>query len=326
MTIDKSQVKRILVITLSNVGDIILTTPVIGALSKEFKGARIDAMVGPAGKELFEKDPKIFKLIIYDKHLPVSEKRRLQIKLSKLNYDLIVDLRNTIFPLLLGPKFRTGTIQRFPKDLAHAMKRHLYRLASLGIDRLSEVSYIHIPEEDEKYVAGLIKENDIREPIVVINPGAKSHLKRWTPEGYSELADRLIRDRETSVVFVGAAEDKEVVDKIIGAMKEAPYNFVKKTNIRQLASLLKRAKLLITNDSAPLHLGCAVGTKVLAIFGPTNPDKYGPTGELDIAMAVKLSCSPCESAACSHNYECMKLIRPDDVFETARLMIEGYDG
>src|SRR3989338_6032717 len=109
MIIDKSQVKRILVISLSNVGDIILTTPVIRVLSKEFSTARIDVMVGPNGKEIFEKDPKVFKLIIYDKHMPIIQKRRLQLKLKKMKYDLVVDLRNTIFPLLLGPKYRTGT-------------------------------------------------------------------------------------------------------------------------------------------------------------------------------------------------------------------------
>lgn len=325
MQIDKSLVKRVLVITLSNVGDIILTTPVVRALAKEFPDARIDVMTGPSGKAVFEKDPRIFKTIVYDKHLPMVQKRRLQLKLSKLGYDLVVDLKNTIFPLLLGPKFRTATIQRFPKSAKHSRQKHLYRLASLGIDDLAEESYIYIPPEDEGYIAGLLKENGAREPIVVINAGAKSHLKRWTPEGFAEVADRLIAECNASVVFVGMDEDKEVMAKILFKMKKKPYNFVGKTNIRQLAALLKKAKLIITNDSAPLHLACAVKTKVLAIFGPTDPEKYGPTGDLDIVMSTKLSCSPCESAACKQNYECMKLIPASEVFETAKLMLEGYE-
>ena len=325
MVIDKSQVKRILVITLSNVGDVILTTPVIATLSKEFPGSRIDVMTGPVGKEVFEKDPAVFKLIIYDKHMPISEKRRLQLKLKKLKYDLVVDLRNTIFPLLIGPKFRTATIQKFPRSLAHRRKRHLYRLKSLGIDNLEERSYIYIPKEDEEYVAELLKEAGIREPIVVINSGAKSHLKRWTLEGFAEVADRLISECKASVVFIGAEEDKDVVDKILKKMKNKPHNLVKKTNIRQLASLLKRSKLLITNDSAPLHLGCAVAAKVLAVFGPTDPKKYGPTGEFDCVVNQKLFCAPCESATCKYDYECMKLILPDTVFDTAKIMVEGYE-
>ena len=122
MNIDKSQVKRILVITLSNVGDIILTTPVMATLAIEFPAARIDVMVGPRGKEIFDHDRRVFKLIIYDKHTSLAQKRRLQLKLKSLNYDLAVDLRNTIFPLLINPKYRTSTMQRFPAGVMHSKK------------------------------------------------------------------------------------------------------------------------------------------------------------------------------------------------------------
>lgn len=325
MIIDKSQVNRILIITLSNVGDIILTTPVIAALSSEFPRSRIDIMVGPNGKEIFEHDKRIFKLIIYDKHMPIGEKRRLQLKLKKLKYDLVVDLRNTVFPLLIGPKFRTATIQRFPRTVTHSIWQHLHRLKSLGMENFDGRSYIYIPGEDEEYVSRLLKEGGAAEPIVVVNPGAKSHLKRWTAEGFAEVSDRLIEECGASIVFVGLKEDEEVVKNIISKMKNNHCNLVNRTNIRQLASLLKRSKLLITNDSAPLHLGCAVGVKVLALFGPTDPKRYGPTGEFDIFINKELSCTPCESASCKYNYECMKLILPDAVFNTAKMMLEGYE-
>jgi len=323
MQIDKSQVKRILVITLSNVGDIIMTTPVIRVLASEFPGSRIDVMVGPKGKELFEKDPRIFKVIIYDKHLPITEKRRLQLKLKKLKYDVVVDMRNTIFPLLIGPRYRTATIQHFPANLVHRRERHLYRLTSLGIRNSAEPYYMHIPAEDEEYISRILSSSG-GGPIVLVSPGAKSHLKRWTQEGFAEVAERLAKECGASIIFIGMGEDKEIVDKIRARMKAASLDLVDKTNIRQLAALAKRATLIITNDSAPLHLGCAAGAKVLAIFGPTDPKKYGPTGEFDAVINKQLSCSPCEVATCKHNYECMKLILPDEVFDTARMMVEGY--
>jgi len=325
MQIDKSQVSRILVITLSNVGDIILTTPVISALSREFPEARIDVMVGPRGKDIFDKDPRIFKVIIYDKHMPITAKRRLQLKLKKLKYDLVVDIRNTVFPLLIGPRYRTATIQKFPRSVLHSRTRHLYRLKSVGIDKLKEPSYIHIPKEDDEHAGRLLKDNGISDPIVIINPGARSHLKRWTVEGFAEVADRLIGTCKANVVFVGLSEDEDMVKEVIAKMKHKPHNLVNKTNIRQLAGLMKRAKILITNDSAPLHLGCAVGVKVIALFGPTDPRKYGPTGEYDIVIREKLSCSPCERAECIRNYECMRLIAPDSVFDAAKMVIEGYE-
>ena len=323
--IDKAQIKRILVITLSNIGDIILTTPVIRALSKEFPGSRIDVMVGPNGKDIFDKDPRVFKLVVYDKHISIAEKRRLQLKLRKLKYDLVVDLRNTVFQILLGPKYRTSPIQSFPKDIVHKKERHLYRLFSFGIENLSERSYIYITKEDEDYADDLIKTNAVTDPIVIVNPGAKSHLKRWTVEGFAEVCDGLIGECAASIVFVGTGPDEEIVLSVAGKMKNKHHNFVGKTNIRQLASLLKRSSLLITNDSAPMHLGCAVGTKVLAVFGPTDPKKYGPTGEFDAVINKKLFCSPCEVAACEYGHECMKLVSADEVLDRAKMMIEGYE-
>lgn len=325
MTIDKSKVKRILVITLSNVGDIILTTPVIRVLSKEFPGSRIDVMVGPSGRDIFNKDPRIFKLIIYDKHLPIIEKRRLQLKLKKLKYDVVVDLRNTVLPLLIGPKYRTNPMHSFPKNIIHKKERHLHRLNALGISNMNESSYIYIPKEDEEYVDSILKESSIAEPIVVINAGAKGHLKRWTDDGFAELAGKIMDECKASVVFIGSNEDKDVVSSITKKIKGKAHNLAGRTNIRQLASLLKRAKLIITNDSAPLHLGCAMGTRVLAIFGPTDPKKYGPTGEFDVVINKKLFCSPCESAACKNNHECMKLISADEICEAAKIMVEGYE-
>ncbi len=325
MVIDKNKIKRILVITLSNIGDVILTTPVINALLKEFPRSRLDVMVGPQGREIFDRDPRIFKVIVYDKHMPIGEKRRLQLKLKKLRYDLVVDIRNTVFPLLIGPKYRTATIQRFPRSVMHAKSRHLYRLKSLGIGSLEEPSYIHILKDDVDRIDSLLKKRGITGPIVVINPGAKSHLKRWTIDGFARVADRLQGECGANVVFVGLKEDAPIVKEIMSKMNSKPHILVGETNIRQLAALLKRARLLVTNDSAPLHLGCAVGIKVVALFGPTDPRKYGPTGEFDVVIKESLSCAPCEKAECERNYECMKAISADTVFDAAKMGLEGYE-
>lgn len=325
MIIDKTEVKRILVITLSNLGDIILTTPVVASLRREFPDSRIDVLVGPSGREVFEKDRNIFKVIIYDKHMPIMGKRRLQLKLKKLNYDLVVDLRNTILGLLIGPKYRTATIQHFPSNIVHSIDKHLHRLKSLGIEACERRPYIHIAQEDEAYVSGLLKASGVREDFVVISPGAKSHLKRWTQEGFAAVADRLAGECKADIVFIGSGEDEAIVAGVIKKMRHKPHNFTNKTSVRQLGDLLKRSRLLITNDSAPLHLGCALGARVLAIFGPTDPRKYGPIGEFDVVINKKLFCSPCEDAVCKSNYECMSLISPGDVFDSAKMMVEGYE-
>ena len=325
MIIDKSQINRILVITLSNIGDIVLTTPVLKALKEEFPGARMDVMVGPAGREIFERDPAVFKLVIYDRHLSIAEKRRLQLKLKKLKYDLVVDLRNTVFPLLIGPKFRTSTIQRFPKGPLHSRDKHLYRLKSFGMNINNPASYVHIPKENDDYISGLIASKNISDKFVVINPGSKSHIKKWLSGGFAAVADRIVSECGMEVIFIGTSNDEESVAGTILKMKSVCHNFVNKTSIIQLAALIKRSRLLITNDSAPLHIACAVGSKVLAIFGPTDPRRYGPTGEFDFVINKKLHCSPCENAQCDYDHECMKLISAEEVFDSAKIMLEGYE-
>ena len=325
MRIDKSQIGRMLLITLSNIGDIILTTPVIKALKRAFPEARLDVMVGPAGRQIFEHDPEVFKLIIYDKHLPISEKRRLQIKLRKLKYDLVVDLRNTVFPILIAPKFRTSAIQRFPKNIMHAREKHLYRLTSFGIRPADKDPYIHIPREDEDKVSDMLAGEGVSGPFVVMSPGAKSPIKKWGQAAFALVADRLKTECGTDIVFIGADNDKDAVAGVMAKTKRNHHSFAGKTNIRQLASLIKRSRLIITNDSAPLHIGCAVGAKVLAIFGPTNPKRYGPTGEFDLVVSGKLHCSPCEKAQCEYAHECMKQISAEEVFDNAKIMVEGYE-
>jgi len=145
-------------------------------------------------------------------------------------------------------------MQSFPKEIIHKKQKHLYRLNSLGIRNLDEKSYIHVPAEDEEFVDNLLKNNHIPDPIVVINAGSKSHLKRWTADSFAELADRLIKECGVSIIFIGLDADKDIVASVMKKMTHPAHNFVNKTNIRQLAGLLKKVKLLITNDSAPLHL------------------------------------------------------------------------
>ena len=324
MKMNKNEIKRILIITLSNIGDIILTTPVLDVLEKEFPGTRVDVMVGPLGKDIFKHHPRIFKVIVYDKHTPVMEKRRLIRKLRRINYDLIVDLRNTLFPYLIGSKYRTTPLYKIPSTfLMHKKDSHLWKLKGLGIDTSRAQFSVFVPKTDEFYVEGLLDKIPGKENIVVMSPGAKSLIKKWKKECFSELADRLIEELKVPLVMVGDQNDLDLVNEIESRMKNKAYNLAGRTSITQLAHILRRSKLLITNDSAPMHLGTAMGTKVLAIFGPTDPRKYGPRGEHDRVIRKELDCSPCEVAQCKFNHECMKSISTEKVFTAASQMLRN---
>jgi len=321
MIIDRSKVRRILVISLSNVGDVILTTPVVRTLEAYLPDARIDVLVGPNGEEVFAKDPAVSKVIVFDKHAVLIEKRRLVAKLRSLKYDLVVDLRNTIFGLLIGPRYRTSTIQVPPAAALHKKEEHLCKLKGLGIEPLFHDLSVHLTRDDERLAANLLAAEGVHGDFVAVAPGAKGVLKRWPEDAYAMLCDRIAAEMKNAVVFVGSGEDAEIIQRIRVKMRTKPVSLVDRTALRELGSVLKRSRLVITNDSAPLHLGCAVRAKVLAIFGPTDSAKYGPAGPSDVVMRKELACAPCESAQCLRQHECMRSITVDEVYDAAARML-----
>ncbi len=137
------------------------------------------------------------------------------------------------------------------------------------------------------------------------------------------MADRLIDALGVEVVLTGEPDEASIIQEITTAMRHRAHSAIGCTTIRQLAALMQRASLVLTNDSASLHLAGAVGVPVLALFGPTDPRKYGPTGARDRVIQRRLFCVPCEQAQCRFNHECMRFIPADEVFEAARAMLEN---
>ncbi|MBL7071165.1 MAG: glycosyltransferase family 9 protein [Candidatus Omnitrophica bacterium] len=321
MKVDKDKIKKILFITLSNIGDIILTTPAVRVLRESFPGARLDVMVGPNGAELFDGHPAVSGVIIYDKHAVINDKRNLLRKLRKNKYDLVVDMKNTLFPFLVGAKYRTSLVHTPPMDLKHKKRQHLWKLSTIGLGVEDADFYVYLTREDEEYIGNIISKMDRARPIIALSPGAKSDIKKWPKEKFSLLADKLIKELGAQVIMVGDNSDKDLIGEIASKNTEV-VDLSGKTTLRQLASALKHSDLLVTNDSAPLHLAGAVNTDVLAIFGPTDPASYGPTGKEDRVLRKELHCSPCEKAQCDFEHECMRSIEVDEAFRLVKEMLK----
>jgi len=324
MKLDKTKVKRILVITLSNIGDIILTTPVIEVLKKEFPESRLDVMVGPNGRDIFSCDKAIEKLIIFDKRVSLFEKAKLALKLRKNKYDLVVDLRNTILPFILGARYRTNSFVKIPDVKMHKKDAHLTKLEALGIDRSNARFYIALKESDKKYVENLLAPLSGK-AFVAVSPGAKSHIKRWPIGNYARLCNLIKEKLHYEIVLVGDENDMPLIKKMLKDVDVKTLDLSGKTNIRHLASIIEKSKLLITNDSAPLHLASVVGGPVLVFFGPTDERKYGPSKNTESKVLRKsLDCTPCEVAECSredYEYDCLGSITVDEAFNAVKELI-----
>lgn len=314
---EKSKVKKILVVSLSNLGDVILTFPVIDILLQDFPGVPLSVVVGPKAKELFQNNPLIERVYIFEKKSSPLEKMRWVDALRREQFDLVVDLRNTAIPLLVNAKYRTAYRDLADKGV-HKRQKHLERLRGVW-DFLGEKRNrraIYITGRDKACVDALLKEAKLLERrFVVVAPGAANHIKRWQEAGFAKIADELERKYRLPVVFVGDRADQSVALSIINQMRHRAFDATGKTTMLQLAELIHRSQLVIANDSSVMHLSSYLDKPTLAIFGPTDERKYGPWSMRSRVARKKLFCTPCEKSGCAYQHECMKELDPDEVWE-----------
>jgi len=323
-------IKKIAVVTLSNIGDVILTLPVIGALRENFKDAKVDVITGPRATEVFKYDPRIGSVYIYDRSAPLASKIRLFASLRRNRYDLLVDLRNSLFGFFVKARFCNNPASPPADKICHKIDEHLARVKELvprvEIGPAADRSYpIWITKDDEEKAARLLEAKGISgaDRFITVSPGAKSHIKRWGEGGFAKVCDALIDAYKVKIALVGDASDKEICGRITDRMRNYAVSLAGMTNLRELACIIKRSLLIVTNDSAPLHIAGSAGTPAVAIFGPTDYRKYGPRPGLGEAVHKKLHCSPCEKALCRFNLECMKAISADEVLDAAKAILDG---
>jgi heptosyltransferase-2 len=318
--------KKILFLTLSNIGDVILTLPILDFLRAEYADAKITVMVGPRPRQIFEGNPYIDKVIVYDKHARFKDQIRLFRQLKKEKFDIVLDLRNSLFGALLPAREKGMAAAFIPRRLKHMKDRHMFRnRALLKKEPLGrQETTLFINPKDRARLKELLIQRGIAgdDTVVVISAGARSHIKRWPKEKFLELISRLIEETRCKVILVGDKDDINTAKYIVENCRHPIVDFTGKTTIPELAYLLERANLVITNDSAVLHLASYLNSNIVAIFGPTNEAKYGPWSDNWAVVRKEIFCRPCQKAQCRFGtLECMSLIKVEDVLRAARNLL-----
>jgi heptosyltransferase I len=152
-------------------------------------------------------------------------------------------------------------------------------------------------------------------PFIAVSPVAFWPTKLWEDEKFARLCDRIRGELQTGVVLTG--DNAERLGKIEKRMKTKALNLGGKTSLRELGALYRRAALLVTTDSGPMHLAAAVGTPVVALFGPTDPSRTGPYGPNHRVIRKELPCSPCFRKQCA-DPRCMTEISVEEVFSAVQ--------
>ncbi len=333
MRINRKKVKRVLFVTLSNLGDIILTTPVLEKICDEYPDARIDIVTGAPGKEIFDRHAAADKVIVAGRPKSLYKRIKRIISLRRERYDIVIDLKNPLSPYLLGARYKPGIIgqiktsariffgKKSPGSL-HKKDEHLARLGAYGMTFLDGAGFfLPVTLEDKLSVDKMIGCAGKR--IVVLSPGAKSHLKRWPAYKYAELAVKLKDEIDCDIFIVGNSDDNEVVGECVRRAFGKVTDLCSKTSIGELASLMERAALVVTNDSAPMHIASAVGAPTIAIFGPSDERRYGPVAPKNKVIKPDKACRPCGRALCFKGPDegCLPTIEVDEVFQAAEEML-----
>ncbi|CUS98912.1 glycosyltransferase family 9 protein, partial [Candidatus Kryptobacter tengchongensis] len=282
--ISKEKINKILVVKLRAIGDVLLSTAVLKNLRYNFPNAKIDFLTEPPAKEIVDGNPFIDELIIFER-----EKNNL-IKfweLRKRKYDLVIDLfcnpRSALLTFITGAKYRVGyafrgrsyayNVKLKPrKEVHHNVEFNLDALRAIGLEIIDKEIYIQLNEEAEKFAEKFWKENNLNGKMVIaLNPSGTWETKRWGIEKFAKLGDIIAKNFNAKILILwGNQKELEDAQKIFSIMEEKPL-IPPKTNLKQLASILKRCSFTISNDSGPMHISTAVGTPTLGIYGPTNP-------------------------------------------------------
>ena len=328
MVIDFSKLKKILIIRLSSIGDILLTTPLIRSLKKQNPAIQIDFLLKEEFYELVQNNPHITNIHKYTKHS--FEKQILINALIANTYELVIDLQNNLRSReITRPlhcrilRFKKNSINKFL--LVHFKINKLKEAPQIPV-RYAEAAGVELDIEGLDFFTDNEPDPKLKtdEKYIGLCPGAKHFTKRWPKEYFIELGNRL-ESTGYKVVFFGGLEEVELCSEMENQIKNA-LNLCN-TNILQVGSDMKMCRAIYTNDSGLMHLASAVKVPVIAFFGSTVKEfGFYPYKAKSIELENRnLSCRPCthigRKSCPKIHFKCMKEIKPELAFNNLQNLL-----
>jgi heptosyltransferase III len=285
---------NLLLIQLKRIGDLVLTVPAVAALRKKFPGARISLVAAHGSRELLPAIPGLDQIFVARGR--ISDAAEF-FAITKARFDYCLDFsrtdRSALLTILSGAQRRItyDTVRREPiRQLSynefvpsqvrsvHTIDHHLALLAPLGVRDVSREIHLELPAAAKTRAGSLIAERKLGDEFVILHPGSARAEKFWIARRWAELADHIADTRGLPCVLTGgnSRTEQEHIARIKMEVQRPIVDLSGELDLLSLAALLQRARLLITIDSAPMHLAAALGTPQVALFGPTNPFHWRP--------------------------------------------------
>ncbi len=338
-------VRRILLIKPSSLGDIVHAMPTLAALRERFPRAEVTWLVKQQWASLVAVIGGVDHVCEVEPGLKGWLGRVPDLRAA--GFDLVVDLqglfRSGAMARLTGcgrrvgfanaregsPYFYTQRVA-VPAGPMHAVDRYLVVAEALGAARPAEPRFDFIDRpEDRQAAEGLLTAANVTasSPWIAMNVSARWETKRWPPQQFAEASDRLTEAQGIPIVFMGGPAERPETRAVIALMRTKAVDLTGQTPVGLLPSLLRRAAVLVTNDSGPMHIAAAVGTPVVALFGPTDPAKTGPYGRGHVVLSHAVECRPCFRRECSRavTLECLTGVRPEQVVRAVQQQLGRSD-
>ncbi len=330
--------KNILLIKLRYIGDVVLSTPILPLLHKQFPDVKITFLVNPGTAGVLQGNPYLDEIWVLPRQSWWEQLRFIQ-RVRKAKFDTVIDLtdsdRSAFLSWVTGAPVRLGYnrerrwrgkfySQVLPSAYGsmHMVEYHQQALAGLGIyesvGKPEVYSHSEVwPHDDE--VLRPFSANG--EPLVLLHPTARYDFKAWPLERFAAVADWL-SEQGIRVALIGCQKEILIGQQILNLAKHKPVNLMGSTSLSQLATLMKRSHLLIGNDGGPMHMAAAVGCPVLGLFGPTEPAVWGPRGSKVQVIYKGVNCEACFYPGCSRGEEsCMRQISVEEVCQAAQSLL-----
>ncbi|MCK4224037.1 MAG: glycosyltransferase family 9 protein [candidate division Zixibacteria bacterium] len=344
----QKNIEKILVLRFSSLGDIVLTTPVIGALRTKFPQSRIFFLTKAQYGDLLRADPRIFSLIEFDpagKHKRVSGFLRLIEELRTYDFDLLIDLHANLRSFFIRHlvkskiklKYNKRWLSRFltvhckflKTKPIHTVDSYLKVLKKMQINISEKSPLIFLNQEDVESSGHFLLEQRVKKDDIVVgvHPGARWETKRWDEKKFKQVCQALIDRFACKIMLLGGAGDEELIENMSKDVPNAKLIKAVGLPTGKFMSLIKQCDCLITNDSGPMHIAQALKVPVVVIFGPTHPRLgFAPVGSKNVVLCANVKCSPCslhgEEKCRMKSRFCMDLIEPEMVVEAVEKLLE----
>jgi len=340
--IDLNKIERILITRTDRIGDVVLSTPVIEALRKRFPKAILSMMVTPQTAPLVSGNPYLDEVIIYDKK---GSERSWQgtwafaKQLKRKDFSLAIHLHPTNrshwvsylagIPVRIGYRYKNYRLLTHAID--HAKQEGIRHEAEYNFDLLKLVdvpvpqiikSFVPVQDQAQLEWEKIKLEHSLSaKEFFVMNPGASCPSKVWPPSRFAELANDLTQKYQMPVVLVGSKDEEALSNQIKEWVNSAQVIVLTGSlNLSQLICALKEARLLVSNDTGPVHIAAAVDTPVISLFGRTQPGlspaRWKPLGDKSFVIHKDVGCDICYAHECPYSFKCLDAIEVREVMET----------